>query len=85
MILKITSYLVFFTERVEAIKMQKFPAFFPSAPEGIVLDLEENKVLWTDIIYETISSANLDGSNTKTIIRSNLYLPWKLAISQKRG
>ena len=55
-----------------------------SDPEGIVLDLEDDRMIWTDTLLEKIESANLDGTSRKTIVDTGLYLPWSITLSQKR-
>ena len=59
--------------------------FNETAPEGIVVDVVESKIYWTDNLMSKIEMSNLDGSGRMTVIGTNLYLPWSIKMSQKRG
>ena len=59
--------------------------FNETVPEGIVVDVVESKIYWTDNLMSRIEMSNLDGSGRMTAIDTNLYRPWSIKVSQKRG
>ena len=54
-------------------------------PHGLALDLEDDKLYWTDPEHEIIEMANLDGTEREIIVQTggNSY-PQGIVISPKR-
>ena len=56
-----------------------------SDPGGLALDLAAGKMYWTDTGYSSIERANLDGSDSETLVYEWLNAPWSLALDLARG
>jgi DNA-binding beta-propeller fold protein YncE len=55
-----------------------------SSPSGIALDVEGQKIYWTDAGTGVIQRANLNGTNIETIV-ANLDSPWDIALDVTNG
>ena len=43
---------------------------------GITIDYVENRIIWVDAKLDTIETANLDGSNRRVIVNSDVVHPF---------
>ena len=55
------------TGNLHIIDTRPLPLPFPTA---VVYDHADKKLYWSDLLLETISSANLDGSDAKVIVQT---------------
>jgi low-density lipoprotein receptor-related protein 4 len=49
-------------------------------PNGLCLDYTANRIFWADAKHHVIESANLDGSDRKKVMSSNLPHPFALTL-----
>lgn len=52
-------------------------------PNALTIDYTTDKIIWADAKVYTIESANLDGSQRRVIISSNVYHPFSIAVFQE--
>jgi sugar lactone lactonase YvrE len=51
-----------------------------ASPRGIALDVEGNKIYWTDFVTKKIQRANLDGTGVQDLVTANLTSPVSIGL-----
>ncbi|XP_035222728.1 sortilin-related receptor-like, partial [Stegodyphus dumicola] len=57
-----------------------FDALVVQWPNGVAIDLIDDKIFWTDAKLHYIASSNLDGSNMKHVIQGSKVIPHPFAV-----
>ena len=56
-----------------------------TAPQGLALDIDHDRLYWTDATMDRVESANLDGTNRTLLVDAGTDEPRGITVSRLHG